>query len=91
MTVDSGHQDMVLLNPAGFHHLRLNQEQRDESSGPLTFSMICQVHDVQLDYYGRRLATCSTDTTVKIFDVVGEQLLPVAGEYFEFKYQQCNG
>ena len=38
-----------------------------------------QVHDVQLDYYGRRLATCSSDTTIKVFDVAGEQLTPVAG------------
>lgn len=30
------------------------------------------VHDAQLDYYGRRLATCSSDRTVKVFDIVGE-------------------
>jgi protein transport protein SEC13 len=29
-------------------------------------------HDAQLDYYGKRLATCSSDRTVKVFDVVGE-------------------
>lgn len=28
------------------------------------------IHDAQLDYYGRRLATCSSDRTVKIFEVV---------------------
>lgn len=27
-------------------------------------------HDAQLDYYGKRLATCSSDRTVKVFDVV---------------------
>jgi len=32
------------------------------------------IHDAQLDYYGKRLATCSSDRTVKVFDVVdGEQ------------------
>ncbi|KAG8933506.1 GTPase-activating protein S13 [Tulasnella sp. 419] len=32
------------------------------------------IHDAQLDYYGKRLATCSSDRTIKIFDVVdGEQ------------------
>eukprot|EP00357_Protocruzia_adherens_P034315 CAMPEP_0114993370 /NCGR_PEP_ID=MMETSP0216-20121206/12489_1 /TAXON_ID=223996 /ORGANISM="Protocruzia adherens, Strain Boccale" /LENGTH=315 /DNA_ID=CAMNT_0002356999 /DNA_START=63 /DNA_END=1010 /DNA_ORIENTATION=+ len=27
------------------------------------------IHDAQYDFYGRRLATCSTDTTISIFDV----------------------
>lgn len=27
------------------------------------------IHDVQLNYYGRRLATCSSDRKIKIFDV----------------------
>lgn len=31
------------------------------------------VHDNQLDYYGRRIATCSSDGSVKVFDVSGEQ------------------
>ncbi|KAJ3340136.1 GTPase-activating protein S13 [Gonapodya sp. JEL0774] len=29
------------------------------------------IHDAQLDYYGRKLATCSSDRTVKVFDVDG--------------------
>lgn len=32
------------------------------------------VHDVQLDYYGRRLATASSDRCIKVFDVIGEQV-----------------
>jgi len=28
------------------------------------------IHDAQLDYYGKRLATCSSDHTIKVFDVV---------------------
>jgi protein transport protein SEC13 len=27
-------------------------------------------HDAQLDYYGKRLATCSSDCTVKVSDVI---------------------
>ncbi len=27
------------------------------------------VHDAQLDFYGRRLATCSSDRTIKIFEI----------------------
>lgn len=35
-----------------------------EHGCPLLFQ-----HDAQMDYYGTRLATCSSDRTVKIFDV----------------------
>jgi len=27
------------------------------------------IHDVQLDYYGKRMATCSSDRTIKIFEI----------------------
>lgn len=30
------------------------------------------IHDAQLDYYSEKLATCSSDRTVKIYDVNGE-------------------
>jgi len=30
------------------------------------------IHDAQLDYYGLRLATCSSDRLVKVFDVISE-------------------
>ncbi len=30
------------------------------------------IHDSQFDYYSKRLATCSSDRTVKIFDVNGD-------------------
>ncbi|KAK9457251.1 WD40-repeat-containing domain protein [Dipodascopsis uninucleata] len=30
------------------------------------------IHDAALDYYGKRLATCSSDKTIKIFDLDGE-------------------
>ena len=30
------------------------------------------IHDSQFDYYATKLATCSSDRTIKIFDVVGE-------------------
>ena len=36
------------------------------------------VHDVQLDYYGKRLATCSSDRTIKLFEIVGEHLQPIS-------------
>ncbi|KAL8929838.1 MAG: hypothetical protein Q9208_000982 [Pyrenodesmia sp. 3 TL-2023] len=30
------------------------------------------IHDAVLDYYGRRLATCSSDKTIKVFEIEGE-------------------
>ena len=30
-------------------------------------------HDAQLDYYGRKLATCSSDRTIKVYDVSGDE------------------
>lgn len=30
------------------------------------------IHDSQFDYYSKRLATCSSDKTIKIFDVSGD-------------------
>lgn len=33
------------------------------------------IHDVQMDYYSRRFATCSSDRTIRIFDAEKQQLL----------------
>ena len=35
-------------------------------------------HDAQLDYYGKRLATASSDRTIRVFDVSGAQQQLVA-------------
>ena len=31
-----------------------------------------QIHDIQADYFGKRIATCSSDGTVRIFHIEGE-------------------
>lgn len=36
------------------------------------------VHDASFDYYGKRLATCSSDRNIKVFDVLGEQITHLA-------------
>lgn len=36
------------------------------------------IHDVQMDYYGKRMATCSSDRTIKIFGVAGGQQTALA-------------
>ncbi len=35
--------------------------------------MYVHQHDAVLDYYGRRLATCSSDKTIKIFEIDGDK------------------
>lgn len=36
------------------------------------------VHDAAFDYYGKRLATCSSDRSIKVFEVAGEQVTHLA-------------
>jgi len=36
----------------------------------LLFSPSTPQHDAQMDYYGKQLATCSSDRTVKLFEIV---------------------
>ena len=36
------------------------------------------VHDAQLDFYGKRLATASSDRTVRLFDVAGGRQAQIA-------------
>jgi len=38
------------------------------------------IHDAQMDYYGKRLATCSSDKTIKIFDVSPKNVTNKTGE-----------
>ncbi|RKP03614.1 hypothetical protein CXG81DRAFT_29213 [Caulochytrium protostelioides] len=35
------------------------------------------IHDAQLDYYGKVLATCSSDATVRLFEVSGDRQTPL--------------
>jgi len=37
------------------------------------------IHDVQPDYYGKRIATCSSDRTIKIFDNNNSQVAELKG------------
>lgn len=36
------------------------------------------IHDAQLDYYAKKLATCSSDRTIRIYDVSNGQQIPLA-------------
>ena len=36
------------------------------------------IHDCQFDYYARKLASCSSDKSIRIFDVVGDVYHPVS-------------
>ncbi|QRV81011.1 transporter protein Sec13 [Ceratobasidium sp. AG-Ba] len=41
-----------------------------QDSVPIETQHDDMIHDAQLDFYGKRLATCSSDRTIKIFDVI---------------------
>lgn len=43
-----------------------------DTPGASSHSLTGKQHDAVLDYYGRRLATCSSDKTIKIFEVEGD-------------------
>ncbi|TFK62625.1 WD40 repeat-like protein [Pluteus cervinus] len=45
---------------------------KTSESVPIETAHEDMIHDAQLDYYGKRLATCSSDRTVKVFDVDNE-------------------
>lgn len=38
------------------------------------------IHDAQLDYYGKRLATCSSDRTIRVFEVVNGEMQKKEGQ-----------
>ncbi|PVG01231.1 WD40 repeat-like protein [Serendipita vermifera] len=42
---------------------------RQSKSTAIETSHEDMIHDAQLDYYGKRLATCSSDRTIKVFDL----------------------
>ena len=31
------------------------------------------IHDIQMDFFGKKMATCSSDRTVKIFETSNEE------------------
>ncbi|KAH9927664.1 protein transporter SEC13 [Fomitopsis serialis] len=47
---------------------------------PIETSHEDMIHDAQLDYYGKRLATCSSDRTVRVFDVVDGETTKTSGQ-----------
>ncbi|KZS88497.1 WD40 repeat-like protein [Sistotremastrum niveocremeum HHB9708] len=54
----------------------MSTQATDIASGgslPIETAHDDMIHDAQLDYYGKRLATCSSDRTIKVFDVVDGQ------------------
>ena len=63
-TVDTGHEDMG-------KKIKLIKVPRVEKIF-IYFPFVkysISVHDAQMDYYGTKLATCSSDRSIRIFDV----------------------
>jgi protein transport protein SEC13 len=49
-----------------------------EKSAQISTEHADMVHDAQPDYYGKRVATCSSDRTIKIFENANEAFVQVA-------------
>ena len=61
-TVDTGHEDM------GKKLMKVPKDEKILRNLPfMKYSIL--VHDAQMDYYGTKLATCSSDRSIRIFDV----------------------
>ena len=68
---------MIFLNVAENSNIRMVTVQSTVSrystsvTGPRPWRPTSEdmIHDAQMDFYGTRLATCSSDRSVKIFDV----------------------
>ena len=75
-TIETRHTDMI-VSGARSRVIRdggLLCVSAPVSGGSLTLSPLCpSQHDAQFDYYGKRLATCSSDGTVTIYDVAGSE------------------
>ncbi|CAH0477522.1 unnamed protein product [Peronospora belbahrii] len=61
----------------GWQNLVMVVPDEDENTGCAPILSIDtqhedMIHDAQLDYYGKRLATCSSDRTIKVYDVTGD-------------------
>eukprot|EP01091_Cochliopodium_minus_P010286 TRINITY_DN2688_c0_g2_i2.p1 TRINITY_DN2688_c0_g2~~TRINITY_DN2688_c0_g2_i2.p1 ORF type:complete len:308 (+),score=86.38 TRINITY_DN2688_c0_g2_i2:30-953(+) len=53
-------------------------QEEEGKSTQFNTQHVDMIHDAQLDYYGKRLATCSSDRSIKIFEVFDKQQKLVA-------------
>lgn len=67
--VDTGHHDMIVRSPLPLASPPRSAPQLPALCTPHADHERPAQHDAQLDYYGRRLATASSDRTIRIFDV----------------------
>jgi protein transport protein SEC13 len=86
------HVTAILIAPAAFHasldhipHDQLAHTNHDiiklitmEKSAQVNTEHTDMVHDAQPDYYGKRVATCSSDRSIKIFEGTNENYTQVA-------------
>ena len=69
-TVDTSHEDLIVIFFSKFNFCFIE------------FKIVLKKkHDAALDYYGLKLATCSSDRSVKIFDSSKQLLLDDLRKY----------
>ncbi|KAK1948227.1 Protein transport protein SEC13 B [Phytophthora citrophthora] len=55
--------------PYGQPHHQQQVQQRQAPAASIDTEHNDMIYDIQLDYYGKRLATCSSDRTFRVYDV----------------------
>ena len=61
-------QTLIVVMPTWCAELQVRRCQagRGSSLQSLQYRATLQVHDIQFDYYGRRIATCSSDKSIRV-------------------------
>eukprot|EP00644_Phytophthora_capsici_P002227 jgi/Phyca11/114959/e_gw1.27.71.1 len=55
--------------PYGQPHRQQQAQQRQAPAASIDTEHNDMIYDIQMDYYGKRLATCSSDRTFRVYDV----------------------
>ena len=79
LSIDTAHNDVIVCSHTHTHNFFFTNDTKKYDDAQ---------HDVQMDYYSKRIATCSSDRTVKIFSVDDprQAIATLTGTFFIFRF-----